>query len=150
MKKLLLKFGNFHITSCMVFTLFLSSLYTFSQNANNTHVDKAYIDKCIIEVFQDQANDLVFNANSRRLAIITDFLKERVKVEYRPEFAGKGFELISSVGLNNKYNPSLVIDTNYNPNTFNPLKYKFPMHPKSKEMFRIDNTDYIITIFPSK
>ena len=43
-------------------------------------------------------------------------------------------------------NQNLIIDTYYNPNTFNPLKYNFPMSSRSKKMYRIGNTHYIISI----
>jgi len=130
--------------------LLLISSFSFGQEIQEHKYSDQFIKDCIVEVFQDQADELVFNSSSRRLAVITDFFKNNISVEYRPEYHGKGFDLISSLGLNNKYNSSLQVDTHYDSNVFNPLKYRFSMNPRSKEMYRIDNTDYIISIYPSK
>jgi len=119
------------------------------QKANNNYSNQ-FIKDCIVEIFQEHADKLVFNSNSIRLTMITDFLKNNFSVAYKPEYHGKKFDLVSSLGLNNKYNPSLQIDTHYDSRVFNPLKYKFPNYPRTKKMYRIDNTDYIVTIYPSK
>jgi len=130
--------------------LILISSFSFGQKLENQKYSDAFIENCIREVFQDQADALVFNSSSRRLAVITEFFKNNISVEYRPEYHGKGFDLVSTLGLNNKHNTLLKIDSDYNKNTFNPLKYRFPMNPRTKEMYRLDNTDYIISIYPSK
>lgn len=150
MKKLLSKFGDFHITSCIVFTLFLSSLYTFSQGANNLNVSKAYIEKCIIEIFQDQADELVFNSSSDRLRFLSDFMRNQVVVEYRPEYSGKDFESTTSLNVFTKYNASLVTDEHYDQNTFNPLKYVYTINTNTPKrlMYRIGNSDHIMIINP--
>lgn len=103
----------------------------------------------IIEVFGNQSDELVFNSNSRRYEMIKDFLNNRFKIEYRPEYNGKGFKLLSSLGLNNKYNSALEMDSVIEISTFNPLKYNFEMNSKEKNIYRVDNTDYIITILPT-
>ncbi|NHM04329.1 hypothetical protein [Flavobacterium celericrescens] len=103
----------------------------------------------IIEVFGNQSDELVFNSSSRRYEMIKDFLNNRFKIEYRPEYNGKGFKLLSSLGLNNKYNNALVMDSVVEISTFNPLKYNFEMNSKEKNIYRVDNTDYIITILPT-
>jgi len=103
----------------------------------------------IIEVFGNQSDELVFNSSSRRYEMIKDFLNNRFKIEYRPEYNGKGFKLLSSLGLNNKYNNALVMDSVIEISTFNPLKYNFEMNSKEKNIYRVDNTDYIITILPT-
>ena len=137
------------VTLLVLLIALISSLSYGQESQRNTYSDQ-FIKDCIVEVFQDQADVLVFNSNSRRLAVITEFFKNNISVEYRPEYHGKGFDLISSLGLNNKYNSSLQVDTHYDSSVFNPLKYKFSMNPRSKEMYRIDNTDYIISIYPTK
>jgi len=138
-----------NITLLVLLITLISTLSYGQESQRNSYSDK-FIKDCIIEVFQDQADALVFNSTSRRLAVITEFFKSNVSIEYRPEYKGKGFKLISSLGLNNKYNSSLQMDTHYDSSIFNPLKYQFPMNPRTKEMYRIDNTDYIISIYPSK
>ena len=110
---------------------------------------KAKIETFVREVFKDKADELVFNSNSRRLEIITEFLN-RFEIVERPEYEGKKFALLSTVAINNKYNSELKRDTYYNENTFNPLKYDFNMASKEFLFYRLDNSNYIIRIFPIK
>jgi len=138
-----------NLTLLVLFIALISSLSYGQESQRNNYSDQ-FIENCIREVFQDQADVLVFNSSSRRLAVITEFFKNNILIQYKPEYNGKKFELVSSLGLNNKNNTLLKIDLNYNENIFNPLKYQFPMNPRKKQMYRLDNTDYIISIFPSK
>jgi len=135
------------------FAIFLLSFFyaVTTVNAQETPSYKTtqFIEICIQEVFKDQSDALVFNTNSSRLGMITNFLKNNVEVMYRPGLQGKNFESLASIGLNNKYNAALTADTSYDPITFNPLKYNLPMHTTVKKMYRIANTDYILTIYPS-
>lgn len=119
---------------------------SFSQNKVKNNFTNDEIKAFVFEVFQKNANQLVYNVSPHRLNLITAFLNKKYVVEYRPEYADKKFELISDLGLNDKYNKNLLTDNFYNPNTFNPLKYNFPMSSKSKKMYRIGSTHYIISI----
>lgn len=130
--------------------LTLISSFSFGQKLENQKYSDAFIENCIREVFQDQADVLVFNSNSVRYSLMSNFMKNNISVDYKPEYQGKKIALISSLGLNNKYNSSFQVDSHYDSSIFNPLKYKFPMSPRKKTMYRLDNTDYIISIFPSK
>lgn len=116
-----------------------------SQNLYTDEQIKAFI----IEVFGSHSNELVFNSSSKRYEMIKDFINNRFKIEYMPELNGKEFKLLSSLGLNNKYNNTLMMDTAVEISTFNPLKYNFEMNSREKKIYRVDNTDFIITIFPS-
>lgn len=107
------------------------------------------IESFVREVFTDQADALVLKSESSRLALITSFLN-RVEVLHRPDLAGKKFKLLSAIPLQNKYNPGLLRDLVYDPATFNPLKYQFPMASKNTEAYRLDKTDYLIIIHPAK
>lgn len=140
----LLLINHFKYLSIAFAIAFVTS--SFSQNKVKNNFTNDEIKTFVIEVFQKNANQLVYNVSLHRLNLITTFLNEKYVVEYRPEYAGKKFELISDLGLNDKYNKNLFTDTHYNPYTFNPLKYNFPMSSKSKKMYRIGNTDYIISI----
>jgi len=125
---------------------FSFTVFSFSQNKLKTTFTSTEIKDFVIEVFQNEANELVFNSNSKRLQLITVFLNRQFSIAYHPQYSGKKFKQLSGLGINNKYNKNLSIDQSYNPRTFNPLKYKFPLSSKSKEMYRIGRTDYIITI----
>lgn len=114
----------------------------------NLYSDKQ-IESFVRAVFADQADALVFKSESPRLALITDFLN-RVEVLHRPDLAGKKFKLLSGIPLQDKYNPGLLRDLVYDPATFNPLKYQLPMASKNKEVYRFDQTDYLLIIHPVK
>ena len=140
------KFPKIYFQFIIIAFIFLFATLSFSQIKLKTTFTEREINDFIIEVFQDQATHLVFNPRSKRMKLITNFFNKQFSIEYNPQYFGKKFKKISDLGLNNKYNKSLVLDRNYNPRTFNPLKYKFPLSSKSKEMFRVGNTNYIITI----
>lgn len=78
--------------------------------------------------------------------LITRFFKKQYSVAYTPQYKNKKFKSTSGLKLNNKYNKNLETDVNYNPNTFNPLKYRFPLNSNSDELYRVGNTEYVITI----
>lgn len=131
---------------------FFSNNYLIHENGleklQQNKYSKTQIEYFIREVFKDKADELVLKSDSRRLEIITEFLN-RCEVMERPDLVGKNFQLLSVVALNNKYNSELKFDTYYNPNHFNPLKYNFNMSSKEVLMYRIDNSNYIIKIFPA-
>jgi hypothetical protein len=132
-----------------IFVLFfclLTMSYSQAQVISKDSYSSAFIQKCIIEVYQDAADELVFNSKSKKLQVITYFFEERYEVKYMPEYKGKEFNLLSLVPLNNKYNKQLKIDTDYKPDSFNPLKYNLPLTPRETKIYRIGNTDYLIFI----
>lgn len=128
-----------------------NSLKIYNQNkevsSSNFYSDEQ-IENFIREVFLNYSDELVFNSNSQRYELIKEFLNNRFKIEYRPEYKGKNFNLLSSVSINNKYNTNLKMDTKIDLVTFNPLKYNFLMNSRTKHIYRVDNTDFIITILP--
>ena len=140
------KFPKIYFQFIIIAFIFLFATLSFSQVKLKTTFTEREINDFIIEVFQDQATHLVFNPGSKRMKLITNFFNKQFSIEYSTQYFGKKFKKVSDLGLNNKYNKSLVLDRNYNPRTFNPLKYKFPLSSKSKEMYRVGNTNYIITI----
>ena len=102
---------------------------------------------CTGKIEEKLFSKLVLNSNSRRLEIITEFLN-RVEITERTDLSDKKIKLLSTVPINTKYNPNLKLDTYYNQDTFNPLKYDFSMSSNEVLIYRIDNTNYIIRIFP--
>lgn len=134
----------------LIVLLTLMSTLSYGQISQRNSYSNQFIRDCIIEVFQDQADDLVFNSNSNRLQVITNFYKKQLFIEYRPELREKEFESTDDLKLNNKYNPSLLRDNSYLISTFNPLKYNIQISPLNKMMYRIADTDYIIIVVPNK
>jgi len=148
MKKLLSTHGSKRLFGCLLFLFILFS--SFKSIAQSNAFSDDFIENCIREVFQDKADELVFNSTSIRYQYLSDFVKNQVQVEYRPEYASKGFDSTNDLQLNNKYNPSMQKDNSYNAATFNPLKYQLPMNPLNRKIFRIANTDYVLIIKPKK
>lgn len=74
----------------------------------------------------------------------------RVEIKTKPISTGEPYTLLSSVILLNKYNPELKRDNaqNFDPTDFNPLKYNFAFYAKTDQIYRVDNTNYIIVIHP--
>jgi len=117
-----------------------------AQNESNKYSSEQ-IKMFIKEVFADKADELVFQSESNRLEMIQDFLK-RVEVKFVPEYKGKKFKSLNEVALQDKYNRQMVRDIACNPSTFNPLKYDIAMFPIEREIYRIAETDYILTVLP--
>ncbi|PHS03184.1 MAG: hypothetical protein COA88_16005 [Kordia sp.] len=135
----------------LVLLIALISSLSYGQESSINSYSNQFIENCIREVFQDKANELVFNSNSRRLSAIQDFFKNRLEiVSYKQEYEQKDLIKLSSIGLSNKYNSQLTRDVSFNQSTFNPLKYKLDIFPGNTVMYKVDNTDYIIIIKPSR
>lgn len=131
-----------------LFIAFLLSfvVLSFSQQNPKNNFTEEEINQYTIEVFQDENMYLVLDKNSKRLHLITRFFNKQYSIAYKPQFKNKKFKNTSDLKLNNKYNKNLLTDISYNPQTFNPLKYKFPLNSQSDELYRVGNTDYVITI----
>lgn len=126
--------------------LFLFGIFTTTAQ-NKSLYSQQQIEQHIREVFSDQADVLVYGKSPQRLALISDFFK-RITIKLAPEYRGKGFKLLSSLELLNKYNPNLKRETVFNPANFNALKYQFDIASKEKQVYRVDGTDYIIIVSP--
>lgn len=102
----------------------------------------------INEVYGSSAQQLVFN-DVNRLNFLTNLLEKRIKIQESKYESSDKFQKLSSVPLLNRYNPKLERDLQFDPNNFNPLKYALNFYSaKETVVYRIDNTDYIIVIYP--
>lgn len=71
---------------------------------------------------------------------------KRVRVENVGSSAAS-YPSLETVGLMNKYNPSLTVDKDgFDPENFNPLKYFFNFYSTEIQKFRVGNTGYIIIL----
>lgn len=104
----------------------------------------------INEVYGDYAEKLFYN-NAQRLKYVKHILRNRVFIEYLENKDLNSIKNLSEVPLVKDLNPNLRRDVSYNKNTFNPLKYNFNFFSRqeSSKYYRIDNTQYLITITPS-
>ena len=113
-----------------------------SQNVFTDQQIKGFIE----EVFCNKATDLVFNNQERTRAINSFF--SRISVELRTDIdINKKFENYLDLPLNDKYIKFPERDLTYTA-SFNPLMYKAPMFPKVRKIYRLGNTQYLLTINP--
>lgn len=72
----------------------------------------------------------------------------RVEIKQQPITPNETYQVLSSVVMKNKYNNDLVREngSNFNPVTFNPLKYFFEINAKQEKVYRVDNAPYLIVI----
>lgn len=70
----------------------------------------------------------------------------RATVKELPRHSGESYALLSSLPLRNKYIPDLRRDAFTLPLSINPLKYHINFFQKEDQVFRIDDTDYVLFI----
>lgn len=88
------------------------------------------------------------NDNPTLVQSFSKLLEERIKYVQTPEIENEKYPKISSLGLQNKNNQGLTVDTVFDESTFNPLKYGIQMFAPTKQVYRIDNTDFLMLIEP--
>lgn len=125
------------------------SFFTFAliALANISDANAQQVNSKIQEVYGDKTQELVINEPSR-LDFLNDLLDNRIKILESPLTENDKYTKLSTAPLVNKFNRALTRDVAYNPNTFNPLKYDLKFSSKNAEIYRIDNTDYLIVIQP--
>lgn len=98
----------------------------------------------IIEVFGDQAQAMVFD-RPQRVKDLKHLLRNRIEIKnVAGEF--KPCPLLSEVPLFDTYVPTLKRDLQFDPQSFNPLKYNFQFFTRAVSMYKVDGTNYYIII----
>ncbi len=132
---------NFLLT---IIFLFLSiTLYSQSSGIQQNVIQN--IDSKIIEVYQNELN-IILERDPERITFINKLLNERIKYMEDKLTSTDKYKKLSEVTLFNKYNENLTRDTVFDPQTFNPLKYKFNFYSQFTQVYRVDNSDYVIVI----
>ncbi len=127
------------------FYSFLTLMLVAFANVSNANAQQ--VNAKIQEVYGNKTQELVVN-DQERLAFLTDLVENRINVIESPLTLNDKYTKLSTAALVNKYNNSLTRDVSYDPNTFNPLKYDLNFSSKKAEIYRIDNTNYLIVIQP--
>ena len=99
----------------------------------------------IQEVYGDTTQENVLN-HPQRIKDIKNILRNRVEIVDAGMKDLSGLPKLSQVELFNDFVPNLNSDFNFNPNTFNPLKYKFNFYSRNGYIYHVDNTSYYIRI----
>lgn len=126
---------------------FFTVLFVLFTNVNDSFGQQ--IDPKISEVYGNKTQE-IFQNDPDRLKALTDLLNNRIKIVESPVNGDDKYTKLSSISLLNKYNSNLKRDVVFNPNTFNPLKYNLNFFTTEVQIYRVDNTDYIIVIDTQK
>ena len=133
---------------------FLISIHNIeSQNKNynswtiefNENVHRPLNDieiKYILEAYGESTYKRIININPLLLNI-KDILRNRVEILKKKYYKN---EEIKKLSLVKKTNSNPIFDIN----DFNPLLYDFDFESKKNQIYRVDNTDYLINILPRK
>lgn len=128
-----------------IFYPFILVLFFVFINTNNSSAQQ--INSKIQEVFADKTQEMVEN-DPERLSFLNDLLVNRIEIVKSENTSNDKYTKLSTAALLNKYNSGLKRDVDFDPTNFNPLKYNLIFTSKKTEIYRVDNTDYIIVIQP--
>ena len=98
--------------------------------------------KYILEAYGESTYKRIININPLLLNI-KDILRNRVEILKKKYYKN---EEIKKLSLVKKTNSNQIFDIN----DFNPLLYDFDFESKKNQIYRVDNTDYLINILPRK
>lgn len=131
----------------VLFSSFIGLLLGNVVYAQQSATDPAVIAKAKVlaaEIFRDcplYTEDAYVKMHAASLA--------RIEISTEPVQANENLPLLSGVHLvGNKCNPTLRRDLNFDPATFNPLKYRFDYSSTTVKKYRVDHTNYIISVLP--
>jgi hypothetical protein len=118
---------------------------TFSVFINLNTVIGQQVNSKIQEVYGDKTQEIAQN-DPERIKVLNDLLDNRIKIIESPIVGEDKYTKLSSVPLLNKYNANLKRDLTFDPANFNPLKYSMNFFTSEVQIYRVDNTDYLIVI----
>ena len=123
------------------------SFFTFAliALANVSDASAQQVNSKIQEVYGDKTHEIAQN-DPERIKLLNDLLDNRIKIIESPIVGEDKYTKLSSVPLLNKYNTNLKRDLTFDPANFNPLKYSMNFFTSEVQIYRVDNTDYLIVI----
>lgn len=128
----------------MIFFSFHSGAQTDIRQDNVPLTTKELSD--LEEIYGNRLQDRVLS-RPNVLAEIKDILRNRIDIiELNDLRDQKPCTLLSQVALYKVFNPEVRRDRDFNPSTFNPLKYAFNYRLKGASIYRVDDTNYFIVI----
>lgn len=117
-----------------------SWIIEFNENVQSplNDIEKKYI----LEAYGESTYKRILNINPLLLNI-KDILRNRIQILKKKYYKN---EEIKKLSLVKKTNSNPIFDIN----DFNPLLYDFDFESKKNQIYRVDNTDYLINILPRK
>jgi hypothetical protein len=122
---------------------FLTTFFIVFVNINV--ISAQQVNPKIQEVYGDKTQEIAQN-DPERIKALNDLLDNRIKIVISPVVGEDKYTKLSSVPLLNKYNPNLKRDEQFDPENFNALKYNMNFFTTQTQVYRVDNTDFIIVI----
>jgi hypothetical protein len=98
------------------------------------------------EVYDQNLNDQILD-RPIRIKDIKDILRNRVYIYQENIKDLSDIGLLSEVDLFDIFNKKIIRPV-FDKNNFNPLLYNFNFFSKTKQIYRVDNTNYLIVIKP--
>lgn len=94
-------------------------------------------------------SDFVMN-NPTLVTALGKLMTDRIEYRVTSQDQNEKYPLLSSMPLASKTNAAIqgANFQNFNVNTFNPLVYNLEFFSDKTQVFRIDNTDYILIVKP--
>lgn len=128
-------------------TLFVvqMSLCSFGQ----TVTQQLNQEEIAVRVAYVHGNDFVSN-NPTLVTALGKLMTDRIEYRVTPPDESEKYPLLSSMPLLSKVNPAIhgADFQNFDLNTFNPLVYNLEFFSDKPQIFRIDNTSYIMIVKP--
>lgn len=123
---------------------FLFTFAAFAQTEFRVDLNQNHVQTWANEVFRDCPE----YASSEYVEIYKEQVKKVSMVKVADLSNRFNITDLSNVGLKSKCNPDLEYDNGdeFSPENFNPLKYFFDFNASEDRLYRVDGTNYLITI----
>jgi hypothetical protein len=138
---------------------FLSTTISFAQYTNNKDAQvlpvntnsnplSSETEQLVLSKILDVYGQQFMDNNPELIPIFRKFLLERIEYKTEAQSPDEKYPKLSSFGLRNKNNPSLVFDTYFDVNSLNLLKYNISVFDPLTQIIRFDNSDIVIIVKP--
>jgi len=106
-------------------------------------------DQYVAEVFTGEGTTY-FGPETLNYRDLKKMYEERIHfaIYNAADIQAKGYPNLSTVPLFTVFNEGLLRDTDFDLNTFNPLKYYFDYHTKATQVFVLGTTNTVMIIYP--
>lgn len=128
----------------LCFFLMPNLIHSQSQICDGIKIDESDYLKNIHEVY---GVDFFNDKPSLKIKFI-ELQRDRICIQKQKETTDEKYIKLSNFTLLKKYNTNL--ESSFSVNDLNPLKFDLPFFSNKLEVFRIDNSDFLLLILPQK
>jgi hypothetical protein len=112
---------------------------SFDKNRFDSMINEVFVDKTYLHQNSSSYYNHLKNAYSNRM-----YLKFEKKTD------DEKFENIQSIAIYNTYNSEVNVSLDIDIKDFNPFKYQLEFFSRSKKVYRLYDSDYLLVISPIK